>query len=89
MLPHSHVLPGTAVLRLSIRYRNRTPADALDAVSLRGETIMRLTKIIMAAGLFATALSLSGCYDHPGRWGDHHHHHDHDHGDHDDHGDWH
>lgn len=50
---------------------------------------MRLTKIIMAAGLFATALSLSGCYDHPGRWGDHHHHHDHDHGDHDDHGDWH
>jgi len=48
---------------------------------------MRFTKTIIAASLFATALSLAGCYDHhPGQWGDHHHHHDHDH-DHD--GNWH
>lgn len=44
---------------------------------------MRFTKIILAAGLLATGLSLSGCYgDRPGHWGDHHHHHhdgDHDH----------
>lgn len=45
---------------------------------------MRIAKMIVAAGLLATGLSLGGCYnDHPGRWGDHHHgHHDRDH-DHD------
>ena len=54
---------------------------------------MRIRKLVLAAGLLVTGLSLSGCYgDRPGRWGDHHHrhghhhHHDHD-GDHD-HGDW-
>ena len=42
---------------------------------------MRIAKMIVAAGLLATGLSLAGCYnDHPGRWGDHHHgHHDRDH----------
>lgn len=54
---------------------------------------MRIAKMVVAAGLLAMGLSLSGCYgDRPGHWGDrhhrHHHHHDgdHDHGDHD-HGD--
>lgn len=57
---------------------------------------MRMRKLVLAAGLLVTGLSLSGCYgDHPGRWGDHHgrhhghghHHGDHDRGDHD-RGDW-
>lgn len=49
---------------------------------------MRITKMVVAAGLLAMGLSLSGCYgDRPGRWGDHHHHHHHHDGDHDHDGD--
>ncbi|MBY8826651.1 hypothetical protein K7G81_00805 [Hephaestia sp. CMS5P-6] len=44
---------------------------------------MRITKMVVAAGLLAVGLSLGGCYnDRPGHWGGHHHHHHHGH-DHD------
>jgi hypothetical protein len=47
---------------------------------------MRIRTAILAAALAATGLSLAGCRNHPGRYGDHDYHHHHD-GDHDHDGD--